>query len=105
MTINPLELLKVLGDASGWVVAVFILMVFGWGFHKEWWVPGRVHQREIERGNASDEALKASTAANEKAAKANVDLTHAFEDLTDVLYDEAPQTRLTRPRRRGRARE
>lgn len=94
-----------LAEAGGWVVTVFLLIVFAWGFHKEWWVPGRVHQRELERGKVADDALKAAAEAHESSASGMANLTHAFEDMADMLYEDAQSEPRSRPKRRRRRRE
>ena len=99
MTIDPMALLKVLGEASGWVVCVFLLIMFVWGFSQEWWVPGRIYKREVERGDLDATALRSATEANERGVKANADLARAYEDMADMLYEDAPAPR-RRPRRR-----
>lgn len=91
-------LLQTLGDASGWAIAVAILFTFAWGFHKGWWVPGFVYQREVERADANDATVEAATvtiAASKDAAvvsaKAQSDLAKEVRGLQRRL--EARATR------------
>lgn len=71
------ELLTILGNAAGWTVAVAVLLVGGWGFHKGWWVPGFIYDREVKRGDRAEDAVDASTKTSQTAAAATETAAHA----------------------------
>lgn len=65
-----LPLLSGLGNASGWVVLVAVLLLIGFGFLRGDLVPGWVHKAEVKRGDQLEERLNAKSAKDEAAAAA-----------------------------------
>jgi len=78
---DPIEaltkLLNALAEASPTVIAIVEALVFGYGFYKGWWVPGWVHQREVQRGDEAVDAVEESTKTTKQAADATKTATDA----------------------------
>lgn len=78
-------ILRALGDASGWVVAVVVLGAVAYGFAKGYVVPGYVYRREIERGDRAEDAVEKSTAVVDQAAAATTAATSAAVTVAEQL--------------------
>lgn len=63
-----LVVLRALGDAAGWVVAVIVLGLVGYGFAKGVLVPGYVYKREVTRGDRAEDAVEAAAESTKQAA-------------------------------------
>ncbi len=94
MDFDILGLLRALGDAAGWTVAVVILVFGVVAFYRGWVVPGYIYNREVARGERAEDAVDASNKTTEQAAAATRAATDAalavanqLVQLQDVVRD------------------
>ena len=80
-----LGLLRALGDAAGWTVAVVILVVIAYGLVKGHLVPGYIYRREVERGDRAEDAIDRTDRIAEGATTAAKAATDAATLALDRL--------------------
>lgn len=80
-----LDLLRALGDASGWVVAVTVLALGVGALARGHLVPGYVYRREVARGDRAEDAVEASTRTVQQAAAATESATSTALAVADRL--------------------
>lgn len=64
------QIAKLIADGSGWVLFAGSWVLFAYGFHKGWWVPGWAHDREVARGDRAEDAIDNATKTTHEAAAA-----------------------------------
>ena len=84
-----IDFVNALGNASGWALALAEALVFAYGFYKGWWVPGRIHDREVAARDNADKALEASTKANEGLARQFSSLQRKLSKRGGAAPDES----------------
>jgi hypothetical protein len=80
-----LSVLRGLGDASGWVVAVTVLLTGIYAIATGKLVPGYVYQREVARGDRAEDAVEAAQKSTEQAAAATKAATDASISVANQL--------------------
>lgn len=80
-----LGLLRALGDASGWVVALAIAIIGIYAIATGKLVPGYIYRREVARGDRAEDAVDAANKTTEQAAKAVSAATDAALSVASQL--------------------
>jgi hypothetical protein len=62
----PFPDLPMLAEAGGWVISIATLLSLLWLVVRGDFVPGYIHRREMERGDALDEAVDKLTEASKE---------------------------------------
>jgi hypothetical protein len=62
----PLPNLPLLAEAGGWVIAIAVLLSVLWLVIRGDLVPGKSHQREVERADALDDVVDKLTEASKE---------------------------------------
>jgi len=91
-------LLKALGDASGWVVAVAMLITGIVAIARGDLVPGYIYRREVDRGERAEDAIERAEKTTEQAAVATKAATDTALTVAARLADL--QSAVTELRRR-----
>lgn len=92
MPTDFIDLLSALGNATGWTVAVALLIFMVVGLVRGWVVPGYLYRREVARGDSLEDAANQSARTVERAADATEAATRTalsvsaqLTGLTDIV--------------------
>ena len=74
-------------DPWGWVLdagAIGALLLFLYGFHAEWWVTGKAHQRALKRLSEVEQAVDRLRTEHREAVDAHAERVDALRDAKDA---------------------